>query len=79
MQYVTHNYMLLRTNLTKEIGRELYRYVTLVDPACNQFEYYAYTFNFFVRFCFNSVFLYLMERVLSKLATIVYLMSPYIY
>ncbi|RHN81211.1 hypothetical protein MtrunA17_Chr1g0196601 [Medicago truncatula] len=36
--------MLLRTNLTKEIGRELYRYVTLVDPACNQFEYYAYTY-----------------------------------
>lgn len=30
--------MLLGANLTKEIGHELYRYVTLLDPACNQFE-----------------------------------------
>jgi len=26
--------MLLGTNLTREIGSQLYRYVTLVDPSC---------------------------------------------
>jgi len=38
MQYVSQDYMLLGTNLTKDIVYELYRYVTLVDPKCNQFE-----------------------------------------
>jgi len=30
--------MLLGTSLTKEIDYKLYRYVTLIDPALNQFE-----------------------------------------
>ena len=33
--------MLLGTTLTKEIGHKMYRYVILIDPACNQFEVIA--------------------------------------
>jgi len=36
--YVLQNYLLLGLSLTKEIEYELYRYDTLLDPACNKFE-----------------------------------------
>jgi len=32
--FMCKSYMLLGTNLTREIGSQLYRYVTLVDPSC---------------------------------------------
>jgi len=49
--FTNQEYLLLGTSLTKEIGNELNRYVTLIDSALNQFE--VVVDKYFDKLCFT--------------------------